>query len=50
MLTTDIALKTDPEFLKTTKLYAENEAKFFEEFTAAFQKLQELGYSDLKSL
>lgn len=50
MLLTDIALKTDAEFNKTTTLYAEDEAKFFADFAAAFQKLQELGYSDLKSL
>lgn len=50
MLTTDMALKTDAEFAKYTKLYATDEAKFFEDYAAAFQKLQELGYSGLTAL
>jgi catalase (peroxidase I) len=43
MLPTDMALKTDPEFRKYTELYAQNEAKFFEDFALAFAKLVSLG-------
>jgi len=43
MLPTDIALKTDPEFLKYTKAYAEDQNLFFKDFAAAFSKLIHLG-------
>jgi ankyrin repeat protein len=43
MLPTDLALKTDPEFLKWTKAYAEDQNLFFKDFSAAFSKLISLG-------
>jgi len=43
MLPTDMALKSDPEFRKYAELYANNEEKFFEDFSAAFAKLISLG-------
>jgi len=43
MLPTDMALIIDPVFRKYTELYAQNEAKFFEDFAAAFSKLISLG-------
>lgn len=45
MLPTDLALKTDPEFLKWTKAYAEDQNLFFKDFSAAFSKLISLGKS-----
>lgn len=43
MLTTDHALMTDKVFRPFTQLYAKDEAKFFEDFSAVFTKLIELG-------
>jgi hypothetical protein len=43
MLPTDMALKTDPVFRKYAELYAQNESKFFEDFSIAFSKLITLG-------
>jgi len=43
MLPTDMALKSDPEFRKYAELYANNEEKFFEDFSASFAKLISLG-------
>lgn len=43
MLPTDLALKTDPEFVKWTKAYAEDQNLFFKDFSAAFSKLLHLG-------
>lgn len=43
MLPTDMALKTDPEFRKYAELYANDEHKFFEDFSNAFAKLISLG-------
>jgi len=43
MLPADIALLTDPKFKKYVDLYADNEDKFFEDFSKAFSKLLELG-------
>jgi len=43
MLPTDLALKTDPEFLKWTKAYAQDQNLFFKDFSAAFSKLIHLG-------
>ncbi|TPX06850.1 uncharacterized protein E0L32_002346 [Thyridium curvatum] len=43
MLPTDIALTTDPEFAKYVRMYAEDKALFFEDFSRAFAKLMELG-------
>jgi len=43
MLPTDMALKTDPEFLVWTKAYAKDQNVFFKDFSAAFSKLLHLG-------
>jgi len=43
MLPADLALLSDPKFKKFVDLYAENEEKFFEDFSKAFSKLLELG-------
>jgi len=43
MLPTDIAMKSDGEFRKYSKMYYEDEAKFMTDFAAAFKKLTELG-------
>lgn len=37
------ALVQDPEFKKTSALYAADQDKFFEDFSAVFKKLIELG-------
>jgi len=52
MLMTDICLKEDPQFKPIAEKFAEDEKAFFEKFASAFQKLQELGYSEneLKSI
>merc|ERR1711865_315013 len=39
MLPTDVALKTDPEFLPWVQKYAKDQDLFFEDFDAAFSKL-----------
>jgi len=46
MLPTDIALKTDPIFKPIAQEYANDEAKFFSDFSAAFAKLLALGCPD----
>nr|POE47320.1 putative heme-binding peroxidase [Quercus suber] len=43
MLPTDLALLSDPSFRKWVELYADNKDKFFEDFSAVFAKLIELG-------
>ncbi|KAE8213169.1 hypothetical protein CF327_g3261 [Tilletia walkeri] len=43
MLTTDMALVQDKKFRKYAELYAKSEDKFFQDFSAAFNKLLELG-------
>ncbi|KAG7193896.1 heme peroxidase [Scheffersomyces spartinae] len=43
MLPTDIALKEENYFLKWVKIYADDEKKFFSDFSKAFAKLLELG-------
>lgn len=43
MLPADMAFKNDKEFKKYVDLYAKDEKKFFEDFTAAWIKLTELG-------
>jgi len=43
MLPADLALIQDPEFKKIVEDYAKDEDKFFKDFAAAFQKLEELG-------
>lgn len=46
MLPTDVELVRDPEFRKYTEMYAKDEALFFKDFAAAFQKLCERGVFD----
>jgi len=43
MLPTDLALKSDPEFYKWTKAYADDQNLFFKDFAAAYSKLLHLG-------
>jgi len=43
MLPADLWLLQDKEFKKYVELYAKDEAKFFQDFAAAFTKLMELG-------
>jgi ankyrin repeat protein len=43
MLPTDLALKTDPVFSKFARIYADDEAEFFKDFSAAYAKLLALG-------
>jgi len=43
MLPTDMVNLTDPEFRKYSLMYQKDEAKFIEDFAAAFKKLTELG-------
>ena len=47
MLPSDLLLLTDKKFLKYTKQYATDNARFFKDFAAAFQKLEENGCSGL---
>jgi len=47
MLPTDLVLIEDKKFSKYVKGYAKDSAKFDKDFTAAFQKLEELGTSNL---
>ena len=47
MLPSDLLLVTDKKFLKYTKQYATDNARFFSDFAAAFQKLEENGCSGL---
>jgi cytochrome c peroxidase len=47
MLPTDLVLLEDKEFLKWVKVYASDATKFYNDFTLAFQKLEELGTSGL---
>lgn len=49
MLPTDYVLIQDTEFLKYVELYAKDQKKFFTDFTAAFQKLEDLGTTNLVS-
>jgi len=43
MLPTDLAIRDDPEFLKWTKAYAEDEKLFFDDFAKYFGQLIALG-------
>jgi len=43
MLPADMVMMTDPEFRKYSKMYKDDEARFREDFAAAFKKLTELG-------
>ena len=47
MLPSDLLLVTDKKFAKYTKQYAKDNAMFFKDFAAAFQKLEENGCSGL---
>lgn len=46
MLPTDLLLIEEPEFKKHAERYAGSQDVFFEEFTFAYTKLTELGYTD----
>mmetsp|Transcript_27817 Transcript_27817/g.38854 ORF Transcript_27817/g.38854 Transcript_27817/m.38854 type:complete len:203 (+) Transcript_27817:63-671(+) len=50
MLPSDLVLIQDPSFKKFTEMYATDNAKFLKDFSKAFQKLEELGTSNLKSV
>lgn len=43
MLPADMVIAKDKEFRKWAEIYAKDEAKFFEDFAKAAQKLFELG-------
>ena len=47
MLPTDLVLLQDSKFLKWVKVYSTDGKKFDSDFTKAFQKLEELGTSNL---
>lgn len=47
MLPTDLVLLQDPKFLEWVKVYAKDGAKFDADFAEVFQKLEELGTSNL---
>jgi catalase (peroxidase I) len=47
MLPSDLVLLKDKSFLKWVEAYAKDDAKFDADFTKAFQKLEELGTSNL---
>lgn len=49
MLPTDIALINDKKFKKYVDVYAKDQAKFFADFSKAFNKLEELGTTGLKA-
>ena len=48
MLPTDLVLIQDDKFKKYVSIYAKDQAKFFADFSKAFNKLEELGTSGLK--
>jgi cytochrome c peroxidase len=47
MLPTDLALIEDEDFSVWVDIYANDAGRFFSDFSAAFQKLTELGTIDL---
>ena len=47
MLPSDLVLVQDDAFKKYVDVYAKDKQKFYEDFAAAFQKLEELGTKDL---
>ena len=49
MLPTDLVLIQDKKFKKYVDIYAKDQAKFFGDFSKAFNKLEELGTSGLKA-
>ena len=50
MLPSDIALIEDADFKKYVDVYAKSQKVFFEDFAAAFEKLETLGTSGLTAL
>jgi len=50
MLPSDIVLVQDSDFRKYVQMYAKDSKLFFNDFAAAFQKLEELGTSNLKAV
>jgi len=49
MLPTDLVLIQDDDFKKYVSMYAKDQATFFADFSKAFNKLEELGTTGLKS-
>lgn len=49
MLPSDLALIEDPSLRPHVELYAKDQGRFFQDFAAAFQRLQELGFDTSKS-
>ena len=47
MLHTDMALTWEPEFKKWVDIYAEDEERWFNDFSKYYQQLNELGCKDL---
>jgi catalase (peroxidase I) len=47
MLPTDLVLLQDKEFLKWVQIYGKDSKKFDADFSKAFQKLEELGTTNL---
>jgi cytochrome c peroxidase len=47
VICSDLVLLQDKKFLAFVKVYAQDAKKFDKDFTAAFQKLEELGTSGL---
>ena len=50
MLPSDIALIQDKKMRQYVQMYAKDKELFFKEFAAAFQKLEELGTKNLKTV
>ena len=50
MLPSDIVLLEDEKFKKYVDVYAKDQKKFFADFKSAFEKLELLGTSGLKTL
>ena len=49
MLPTDLVLIQDDSFKKYVSMYAKDQALFFDDFSKAFNKLEELGTAGLKA-
>jgi len=49
MLPTDMALLTDEKMVCWVNLYANDKERWFNDFSTAFAKLQELGIKDFHS-
>ncbi len=50
MLPSDLTLIEDSEFKKYVEIYSKDQKRFFNDFASAFQKLEELGTSNLTSV